>query len=87
MIDLLALKSNTITNSTQLSNWFHSVESNLYEATSFYGLALFSYVIRAIKGHNGQDDLIPGILCSDRCKSVARLSGKNSDGNNRRFYT
>ena len=87
VIDLLALKSNIMTNSTQLSDWLHSVESTLYESTSFDGSMSFRYMVRKPEGHTDNANIRPQIMFSDWYKALAILDGKHFDEDEFRFYT
>ena len=84
-IYLLALKSSTMTNSTQFINLLRSMDSTLDEATSFDGFTLFSYVVREIEFQKGRADLIPDIMFADQCKAVSCLVGNYFDKDNRRL--
>ena len=46
VIDILTLKSNTMTNLTQLSGCLQRVKSTLDESTSFDGFALFIFMVK-----------------------------------------
>ena len=87
VIDLLALKSDTMSKSTQFRDWLSIMESTLDEATSFDGFNPFSDVVRETEDHKNHSYLSLGITFSGWCKAVARIYGKHFDEDIRRFST
>ena len=86
LIDFPSLKRNTMTNSTQFSDWLCIVQSTQDESSSLDNLIPFIYLERESEGHMAYFNLIPGIKFSDLCLRVARVDGKHFDDDKRRLY-